>query len=148
MMSRISKRLRQKRTSQIGAVIFLAEIVALAMAAQQEPVAGVGAGQAAQRHQPRHETHVGVLFAGLDQLVHLIQAREVVPRLGRGFVERPDRPAQIGQGFTDGNQLAAFTLHALFCHAPQRQFAPDGTTAVPPTPPTPIHVGAVLLPVL
>ena len=28
-------------------------------------------------------------------------------------------PAQIGQGFPDGNQIAAFTLHALFSHAPQ-----------------------------
>ena len=34
------------------------------------PVAGVGAGQGAQRHHPRHETEIRVRFAGLDQLVH------------------------------------------------------------------------------
>ena len=36
------------------------------------PVAGVGARQRAQRHQPRHETPVGVRFAGLDKLIHLV----------------------------------------------------------------------------
>ena len=35
-------------------------------------VAGVGAGQAAQRHHPRHETEIGFRFAGRDKLVHLI----------------------------------------------------------------------------
>ena len=38
-------------------------------------VAGVGAGQAAQRHQPRYETEIGVCFAGRDQRVHLIPPR-------------------------------------------------------------------------
>ena len=33
-----------------------------------------------------------------------------------GFAERLDRTGQIGQGFTDRNQLAAFTLHGLFSH--------------------------------
>ena len=47
-----------------------------------EPVTGVGAGQAAQRHQPRHEAQIGVRFAGPDQLVHLVGQGEVVPRLG------------------------------------------------------------------
>ena len=35
------------------------------------PVTGVGARQRAQRHQPRHETQIGVRFAGRNQLVHL-----------------------------------------------------------------------------
>ena len=30
------------------------------------PGAGVGAGQGAQHHEPRHETEIGVRFAGLD----------------------------------------------------------------------------------
>ena len=47
-----------------------------------QPAAGVGAGQGAERHQPRHEAEIGVRFAGPDQLVHLIEAGEVAPRLG------------------------------------------------------------------
>ena len=35
-------------------------------------VAGVGAGQGAQRHHPRHETQIGGGFAGLNQLVYLV----------------------------------------------------------------------------
>ena len=37
------------------------------------PVAGVGAGQAAKRHHPSHETEISVRFAGVDKLVHLIR---------------------------------------------------------------------------
>ena len=43
----------------------------------------------------------------------------MVPRLGRGSADRLDRPVQIGDDFTDRNQLAALTLHGLFSHAPQ-----------------------------
>ncbi len=50
-------------------------------------VAGVGAGQAAQRQQPRHEAEIGVRFAAPDKLVHLIGLGEVVQRLGRCFAE-------------------------------------------------------------
>ena len=35
------------------------------------------------------------------------------PRRWWGFAERLDRAEQIGQGFTDGNQTVAFTLHSL-----------------------------------
>ena len=82
-------------------------------------VAGIGAGQRAQRQQPRHEAQIGVRFAGRDKLVHLIGLGEVVARLGRSFADRLDRPVQIGDDFTDRNQLAALTLHALFSHVPQ-----------------------------
>ena len=51
-------------------------------------------------HRSRHEIPVGVRFAGRNKLIHLIEAGEVVQRLGRGF--------------TDGNQLAALTLHGLY----------------------------------
>ena len=44
-------------------------------------------GPIAKRHQPRHEAESGVCFAGPDKLVHLVEAGEVVYRLGRGFVE-------------------------------------------------------------
>ena len=54
-------------------------------------VAGVGAGQRAERHRPPHEAPVGVRFAGADKLVHLIGKGEVVPRLGRGVVGCLDR---------------------------------------------------------
>ena len=37
-------------------------------------------------------------------------------------------PAQIGQGFPDGNQIAAFTLHALFSHVAQTR--PRGTVKI------------------
>ena len=42
----------------------------------------------------------------------LIDAGVVVQRLGRGL-ERLDRAGQIGQGFGNGNQLAALTLHGF-----------------------------------
>ena len=67
-------------------------------------VAGVGAGQAAQRHQPRHETEIGGRFAGRDKLVHLVGLGEVVERLGRGVADRLHRAVQIGDDFTDRNQ--------------------------------------------
>ena len=43
-------------------------------------VAGIGAGQAAQRHQPVHECELRVRFTGPNKLVDLIEAGEVVPR--------------------------------------------------------------------
>ena len=48
----------------------------------------VGAGQGTQRHQPRHETRVGGCFTGSNQLLHPVEAGEVVPRLRRGFAKR------------------------------------------------------------
>ena len=83
------------------------------------PVAGVGAGQRAQRHHSRHEAQIGVRFAGRDKLVHLIGLGEVVARLGRGFAERLHRAVHTREGITDRNQLAALTLHGSFSHAPQ-----------------------------
>ena len=61
---------------------------------------------------------VGVRLAGRDKLVYLIGAGEVALCRRRGY-ERLDRPVQIGDDFTDRNQLAALTLHALFSHVPQ-----------------------------
>ena len=59
------------------------------------PVARVGAGQRAERHQPRHKAEIGVRFAGRNKLVHLIGLGEVVLRLGRGLEGlSPDRPGQ------------------------------------------------------
>ena len=52
-----------------------------------KPVAGVAPGQRAQRHRSRHETPVGVRFAGPDQLVHLIGKGEVVVGPRRGFTD-------------------------------------------------------------
>ena len=56
------------------------------------------------------------MLKGGGDLVHLDQ---VVKRLGEGSEDRFHRAGQIGQGFTDGNQLAALTLHGLFSHVPQ-----------------------------
>ena len=59
-------------------------------------------------------------FAGPCELGYLIGEGEVAQRLGRGFAELFHRAVQIGQGFTDRNQLAAFTLHGFsFSHARQ-----------------------------
>ena len=60
-------------------------------------VAGVGAGQGTQHHQTRHETRIGSHFTGLDELVRLIEAGEVVQRLGRIFVERLHSPLPVLQ---------------------------------------------------
>ena len=81
-------------------------------------VAGVGAGQGAQRHHPHHEAQIGVRFAGRHKLAHLIGLGEVVQRLGRGFADCLDRPVQIGDDFTDRNQLAALTLHGFILPCP------------------------------
>ena len=72
-----------------------------------------------KRHHSRHEAPVRVRFAGPDKLVHLVEAGEVVERLGRGVADRLDRPVQIGDDFTDRNQLVAFKLHGSFSHVPQ-----------------------------
>ena len=77
-------------------------------------VAGVGAGQGAQRHRPRHEASFGVRFAGRDKLVHLIGEGEASPRRWWGFAERLDRAGQIGDDCSNGNQLAALTLHGFY----------------------------------
>ena len=45
--------------------------------------------------------------------MHLVEAGEVVQRLGRGFTDRLHRAAQIGEGITDRNQLAAWLLHGF-----------------------------------
>ena len=85
------------------------------------PVAGIGAGQAAQHHHPRHEAEIGVRFAGRDKLVHLIGWVKWCNAWGEASRIAATGPLQIGQGFTDGNQLAAFTLHGLFSHVPQTE---------------------------
>ena len=77
------------------------------------PVAGVGAGQAAQRHQPSHEAQIRVRFAGPCELVYLIEAGEMLLCRLRHSAERLGRAGQIGDDFTDRNQLAALTLHGF-----------------------------------
>ena len=64
-----------------------------------KPVAGVAPGQRAERHRPRHETEIGVRFAGADKLVYLIGEGEAPPCRWCGFADRLDGAAQIGQGF-------------------------------------------------
>ena len=76
-------------------------------------VTGVGARQAAQCQQPRHEAEIGFRFACRDKLVHLIGQGEVVQRLRRGVADRGHRPVQAGDDFSDGNQLGAFALHGF-----------------------------------
>ena len=63
-----------------------------------------------------------------ERLTVLIGKGEVALCRGRGY-ERLDRAGQIGQGFGNGNQLAALTLHALFSHVPQTRR--DGPLALP-----------------
>ena len=53
------------------------------------------------------------------KLVHLIEAGEVVNRLGRGVAELFHRPVQIRHGFLDGNQAVPFARHAFFSHVPR-----------------------------
>ena len=95
------------------------ELVRAVDALVLEAVAGVGAGQGAQRHRPRHEAESRVRFAGPDKLVYLVGLGEVVQRLGAWRRGSTSRAAHTGEGITDGNQLAALTLHALFSHVPQ-----------------------------
>ena len=65
------------------------------------PVAGIGAGQGTQHHQPGHETEIGVRFTGSNQKVHLVKAGEMPPRLRRVVADRlhklpPAREASPG----------------------------------------------------
>ena len=72
-----------------------------------------------------------------DKLVYLIGLGEVVARLGRSFTDRLDRPVQIGDDFTDRNQLAALTLHSLFSHDGRTKADPEkdrNPKAIPGTP--------------
>ena len=56
------------------------------------PVPGIRAGQAAQHHHSRHESEVGVRFAGRNKLVHLIGLGEVpLRRLVKVGAPGPDR---------------------------------------------------------
>ena len=48
------------------------------------PVPWIGARQAAQRQQPRHEPKIGVCLARLDELIDLVKTGEMVPRVVRG----------------------------------------------------------------
>ena len=62
----------------------------------------------------------GSASRAVTKLVHLISLGEVVQRLGRGFADRFHRATHTGEGITDGNQLAALTLHGFsFSHVPQ-----------------------------
>ena len=75
-------------------------------------VVGVGAGQAAQHHHPRHEAEIGVRFTGVNKLVHLIGLGEV-PFRWPGFADRQGRAGQISYGFGNGNQAVSFVSHGF-----------------------------------
>ena len=87
-----------------------------------QPLLWVGARQAAQREQPRHEPEIGLRFAGLDELIDLVQCGEVVSCLERG---RPggqavttgplDRPGDVAEG----NKSVSFLLF-VFTHRSSR----------------------------
>ena len=89
-------------------------------------VAGIGAGQGAQRHHSRHEPKIGVRFAGRNKLVHLVGLGEVVPSLGRDFAERHHQLVQAVEGFPSRNQLAAFRLHGFYSPMFPRQKTTGG----------------------
>ena len=63
---------------------------------------------------------------GPDKLVHLIEAREVVHRLGRGFAERVRRAVQSAEDFSNGNQAVSFAVHGF--HSPMRLRQRGGTS--------------------
>ena len=78
------------------------------------PVAGVGARQGAQRHQPRHETRIAIRFTGPGQRVHRIEAGAVVPRLGCALEGFLHWPARDRENFTHGNPAVSFTRYGFF----------------------------------
>ena len=76
--------------------------------------AGVTAQQTAQCEQPRHEVEIGLRFAGLDELIDLLQCGEVVPGLGRdggqaATARQVDRRGHIAEGHepADGSRRVA-----------------------------------------
>ena len=81
-----------------------------------KPVAGVGARQTTQREQPRHETHLGVRVARGDELVDLVELREVSASLGRAFSARGRRDVwqvDTGDQLADGHEPSSFTFHTF-----------------------------------
>ena len=99
-----------------------------------ETVAGIGAGQAAQRQQPRHEAPVGVRFAGRRQAGPPDRSLGEVPLqlvVKVGGSPGPDRADQAGDNFPDGNQPVA--LDTAWLYSPM--FASDKTG----TPPAGVH---------
>ena len=76
--------------------------------------AGVGARQRAQREQPSHEPNIRVRVPRADELRHLVEVGEVVPRLRcrRGGNKAAtawqlDRPGYVAEG----NEAVSFTFH-------------------------------------
>ena len=68
--------------------------------------------------------------------VYLIGKGETPLRRGRGVADRLDRAGQIGDDFTDRNQLAVFTLlHSFsFSHARQTERGHVQHRLIPETP--------------
>ena len=85
------------------------------------PVAGIGAGQGAERHRSRHEAEIRVRFTGPNKLVHLIGLGEMVCRLARGVAERLHRLAAPSEGFPNRNQPVSLTRHGPHSLMPVRQ---------------------------
>ena len=84
------------------------------------PVPWIRARQRAEGEQPRHEPKIGLRFAGLDELIDLLQCGEVVPRLGRGGRQGStagqfDRPGHVAEG----NKSVSFLL-VVFAHRSSR----------------------------
>ena len=80
------------------------------------PVPWIGARQAAQREQTRQEPDISLHLARADELRHLVEAGEVVERLGRGGAGCQDAPAwklyRPGH-VAEGNEPTSFTLHGF-----------------------------------
>ena len=80
------------------------------------PIAGVGARQTTQREQPRHEAQLGVRVARGDELVDLVELREVSASLGRAFSARWRRDVwqvDTGDQLADGHEPSSFTFHTF-----------------------------------
>ena len=82
----------------------------------------VRARQRAEGEQPRHEAHVGVRFARLDELIDLMECAEVVSCLERGRPRRQaattwplDRPGDVAEE----NKAVSFLLF-VFTHRSSR----------------------------
>ena len=66
----------------------------------------------------------GFRFAGRNQLVHLVEAGEVVQRLGRGVAEHLHRSTQAAERFPDGNQPVSFYAACLILPCGSDTLAP------------------------
>ena len=95
------------------------------------PLPWIGARQAAQREQTRHEPDISLCLARADELRHLVEAGEVVPRLWRGRRQSATvGQLDIGGHVAEENEPVSFTRHRLLSHVSSNKVSGSATATL------------------